>query len=95
MLSEICPLRLRGFAVGLAVFIVWLVNFLIGFSFPILLNALGGAWTFAGFALVNVLMIFFSTKFVPETKGMSLEELEYHFRHYEFTGSQPTGGRPG
>jgi major inositol transporter-like SP family MFS transporter len=95
MLSEIFPLRLRGFAVGLAVFIVWLVNFLISFSFPILLNALGGAWTFAGFALVNVMMILFSTKFVPETKGMSLEELEDHFRHYEFTSSLPRGGRSG
>ena len=37
------------------------------------------------FVLVNVLSLVFVAKFVPETQGQSLEELEVHFR----TGALP------
>lgn len=39
--------------------------------------------TFGLFVLVNLASLVFVSKFVPETKGHSLEDLEAHFRHGE------------
>ncbi len=85
LLSEIFPMAIRGFAMGIAVFALWTVNAGISFLFPILVVALGSTGTFTVFALVNVASLVFVSKFVPETKGHSLEELEVHFR----TGAIP------
>ena len=85
LLSEIFPMAIRGFAMGIAVFALWTVNAAISFLFPILVVALGSTGTFAVFAAVNLASLFFVSRFVPETKGQSLEELEVHFR----TGSLP------
>ena len=85
LLSEIFPIAIRGFAMGIAVFALWTVNAAISFLFPILVVALGSTGTFAVFVLVNVLSLVFVAKFVPETMGQSLEELEVHFR----TGALP------
>lgn len=85
LLSEIFPMAIRGFAMGIAVFALWTVNAGISFLFPILVVALGSTGTFAVFVLVNVASLVFVSKCVPETKGQSLEELEVHFR----TGSLP------
>ncbi len=85
LLSEMFPLAIRGFAMGIAVFALWTVNAAISFLFPILVVALGSTGTFTVFVLVNIVSLVFVAKFVPETKGHSLEELEVHFR----TGSLP------
>ena len=85
LLSEIFPMAIRGFAMGIAVFALWTVNAAISFLFPILVVALGSTGTFVVFAVVNLASLVFVSKFVPETKGQSLEELEVHFR----TGSLP------
>ncbi|MGO1591295.1 MAG: sugar porter family MFS transporter [Ancrocorticia sp.] len=79
MLSEIFPLRIRGKAMGLAVFANWIANFIVAMLFPPLQESLGGALFFI-FALINFGTIFFYLKFIPETKGRSLEELERHFQ---------------
>jgi major inositol transporter-like SP family MFS transporter len=83
MLSEIFPLKLRGLGMGVTVFCLWITNFLIGLSFPVLLNAVGLSTTFFIFAVLGIAAIIFVKKFLPETKGKSLEELESHFRNYE------------
>jgi MFS transporter, SP family, major inositol transporter len=80
LLSEMFPLAIRGFAMGVAVFALWTVNAAISFLFPIVVEALGSTGTFGLFVLVNVASLAFVTKFVPETKGHSLEDLEAHFR---------------
>jgi len=85
LLSEIFPMAIRGFAMGIAVFALWTVNAAISFVFPILVVALGSTGTFTVFVLVNIISLVFVAKFVPETKGHSLEGLEVHFR----TGSIP------
>ena len=41
MLSEIFPLRMRGFAFGIASLTLWLANFAVGLTFPVLVDALG------------------------------------------------------
>ncbi|QDG60937.1 sugar porter family MFS transporter [Pseudarthrobacter sp. NIBRBAC000502771] len=83
LLSEMFPLAIRGFAMGIAVFALWTVNAAISFLFPIVVNALGSTGTFGLFVLVNVASLAFVIKFVPETKGHSLEDLEAHFRDGE------------
>jgi MFS transporter, SP family, major inositol transporter len=83
MLSEIFPLKLRGIGMGVTVFCLWMVNFLVGFFFPILLSAVGLSTTFFIFAVFGIAAIIFVNKFLPETKGKSLEQLESHFRNYE------------
>jgi major inositol transporter-like SP family MFS transporter len=80
LLSEIFPLAIRGFAMGIAVFVLWTVNAGISFAFPIVNHALGSTGTFALFVAVNLISLGFVSKFVPETKGRSLEELETDFR---------------
>jgi major inositol transporter-like SP family MFS transporter len=80
LLSEIFPMTIRGFAMGIAVFVLWTTNAAISFAFPIVNNALGSTGTFGLFVLVNLTSIVFVAKKVPETKGRSLEELEDQFR---------------
>ena len=80
LLSEIFPMTIRGFAMGIAVFVLWTVNAIISFVFPLLVNAVGSTPTFALFALINLGSVFFVRKFTPETKGRTLEDLEDQFR---------------
>src|SRR6478609_210099 len=83
LLSEIFPMAIRGFAMGIAVFVLWFVNALISFVFPILVEAAGATVTFGLFVIINLVSIFFVFKFVPETRGRTLEELEDDFRTHD------------
>ncbi|QUD84117.1 sugar porter family MFS transporter [Gordonia polyisoprenivorans] len=78
LLSEIFPLSVRGFAMGIAVFVLWCTNALISFLFPVLNSALGSTGTFGLFVLVNLASLAFVYRSVPETKGITLEGLEEH-----------------
>jgi major inositol transporter-like SP family MFS transporter len=80
MLSEIFPLRLRGLGMGITVFCLWMTNFFIGLAFPVLLNKLGLSTTFFVFVALGLVAIAFVKKYLPETKGYTLEQIEYHFR---------------
>lgn len=83
LLSEIFPMTIRGFAMGIAVFVLWTVNAAISFAFPPLVAALGATLTFGLFALINTGSIIFVFKFAPETRGRTLEELEDNFRTHD------------
>ncbi|WP_010648022.1 sugar porter family MFS transporter [Oceanobacillus massiliensis] len=82
MLAEIFPLKLRGIGMGVSVFCLWITNFLISFLFPILLSGIGLSSTFFLFSFIGLFAILFVVKFLPETKGISLEALELKFRQY-------------
>ncbi|MED1468523.1 sugar porter family MFS transporter [Bacillus salipaludis] len=86
MLSEIFPLRLRGIGMGATVFCLWITNFLIGLLFPVLLAGIGLSTTFFVFVVLGIGAIAFVKKYLPETKGRSLEELEHHFRTLDQKG---------
>ena len=83
LLSEIFPMAIRGFAMGIAVFFLWCVNAAISFVFPLLVEAAGATVTFGLFAAINVISFLFVRKFVPETRGRTLEELEDDFRTHD------------
>ena len=80
LLSEIFPMAIRGFAMGIAVFMLWTVNATISQVFPHLVEAAGASATFALFVVINIGSIVFVKRCVPETRGRTLEELEDEFR---------------
>lgn len=93
MLSEIFPLKIRGLGMGASAFILWIVNFMVGFGFPQLLAAIGLSSTFFVFAVLGVGAIAFATKYVPETKDKSLEDLEHYFKNVAGKNPQAVAGR--
>lgn len=80
MLAEIFPLKVRGLGLGIAVFCLWITNFLISLAFPSFVASVGISGTFFVFAALGVTAIVFVAKLVPETKDASLEDLEERFR---------------
>jgi hypothetical protein len=76
MLPEVLPLRIRGTAMGVAIFLHWLANFAVSQTFPVFLAAIGPGITFLGYAVIGVLAFVFVSTLVTETKGRSLEEIE-------------------
>lgn len=76
MLAEIFPLKMRGFAFGIASLTLWLTNFVIGLTYPVMVDGFGLASTFLIFVVVGVISLAFVAKLVPETRGRSLEKLE-------------------
>jgi major inositol transporter-like SP family MFS transporter len=79
LLSELFPLAIRGLAFGFASSMLWLANFVVAASFPSMVAGVGIASTFYIFVGLGVLSWFFVKRYVPETKGHSLEEIEEHF----------------
>jgi MFS transporter, SP family, major inositol transporter len=83
ILAEIFPSRLRGLGMGLSVFFLWMTNSIIGLVFPVMLATIGLSTTFFIFVVLGVGGIMFVKKYMPETKGRTLEELEHYFRTYD------------
>lgn len=76
VLSEIFPNKIRGVAMSIATFALWVASFILTFTFPILNNALGASGTFWVYSFICVLGFLFIRGKLPETKGKSLEEIE-------------------
>lgn len=79
LMSELFPTHARGLMNGISVSVFWIFNAIVAFVFPVLLSALGGM-TFFLFAIVNIGSIVFCTLWLPETKGLTLEEIERQMR---------------
>lgn len=75
LLSEIFPNYIRSKALALASCVLWLATFVVVLVSPYLLK-LSPVINFLIFAILNVVGIFFVWRYVPETKGKSLEEIE-------------------
>jgi SP family xylose:H+ symportor-like MFS transporter len=82
ILSEIFPTGIRGRAMAIATVCLWVANFIVIQTFTMMdeshwlidrLNHAFPFWLYAGFCLVSVLFLW---RFVPETKGRTLEEIE-------------------
>ncbi|MDV5169737.1 sugar porter family MFS transporter [Photobacterium rosenbergii] len=82
MISEIFPNSIRSRAMAIAVGAQWFTGFLVTQSFPMLNeNAFlkenfNGAFSFWLFAALSLICMFVVVKYVPETKGVSLEKME-------------------
>ncbi|MGD6741733.1 sugar porter family MFS transporter [Streptomyces sp. BH106] len=75
-LSEIFPMRMRAFGMGVAAVVLWLTNFTIGLVFPSLVSGMGISATFFLFVALGLVALAFVKKYMPETRGRSLENLE-------------------
>lgn len=80
LVSEIFPLEVRGMAMGVAVFNCWFWNFVVSSTFLTLVEALGPTLTFFTYASMCIFGFIICYYYVPETKGVSLEEIEAHIR---------------
>jgi len=79
IISEIFPLQVRGIAMSFVTSINWLASFIISLSFLSMLDYLGNQITFLCYAVVCFISFIFSFYVVPETKGMSLEDVERYW----------------
>lgn len=82
--SELFPLRMRGFASGLCIAISWIANAVVVFAFPIIVDATGIKVMFLIFFIVGIFLVMYVKRFLPNTSGRSLEELEEHFSEGDF-----------
>lgn len=80
VLSEIFPNRVRGVAMSIATFGLWSACFILTYTFPSLNKGLGASGTFWLYGGVCLLGFFFIRKYLIETKGKSLEEIETSFK---------------
>lgn len=78
-LSEMYPTKVRGLAMSIAGFSLWIGTYLIGQLTPWMLQNLTPAGTFFLFAVMCVPYILIVWKLVPETTGKSLEEIERYW----------------
>jgi len=82
ILSEIFPTRIRGVAMAIATVCLWIANLLVSQTFPMmaenawLLERFHQAFPFWLYGAFCVVLLLFVVRYVPETKGKSLEEIE-------------------
>ena len=82
LLSEMYPNRVRGIAMSVAGLSLWVGTYLIGQLTPWMLDRVTPAGTFLVFALMCLPYIFIMWRFVPETAGMSLEDIERYWEKH-------------
>tara|TARA_R110000868_G_scaffold76774_5_gene220537 strand:+ start:35629 stop:37086 length:1458 start_codon:yes stop_codon:yes gene_type:complete len=80
IISEIFPTRIRGLAVSIGSFALMVTGFFITLTNPILIEEIMPSGTFFVYAALTLPAIWFIWKYVPETKGKTLEEIEMYWR---------------
>ena len=83
LLSEMYPTRIRGLAMSIAGFSLWIGTYLIGQLTPWMLETLTPAGTFFLFAAMCIPYILIMWRAVPETTGRSLEEIERYWQKFD------------
>lgn len=76
ILSEIFPNKIRGHAMSVATFALWLACAILTISFPFLNKSFGASGTFALYAMICISGFSYILKKLPETKNKSLEQIE-------------------
>ncbi len=77
--AELFPNRLRSKGMSVAIVSLWIACTIVSIAFPVMLEKLSGGITFLIFALICLANLLYVLKYVPETKGKTLEELEKEF----------------
>ena len=76
MLGEMFPNQIRGSGLAVAGAAQWSSNFAITMTFPILLGSIGLAGAYGLYTIAAIISVFFVLKYVHETKGRELEQME-------------------
>jgi SP family arabinose:H+ symporter-like MFS transporter len=74
--SEIFPNAIRGRALAISIMVMWVADTIVGQLTPMLLKEIGSSGTFWFFSFFCVVAFIFVYRFLPETKGRSLEQIE-------------------
>lgn len=83
IVAELFPNRLRSKGMSVAIIALWVACTIVTIVFPVMLVKLSPGITFLVFSLICLANLLYVLKFVPETKGKTLEELEKQFvAHY-------------
>jgi len=80
IISEIFPTRIRGLAASIGSFSLMVTGFFITLSNPVFLKTIEPSGTFFLYGILTLPAIWFIWKFVPETKGKTLEEIEKYWK---------------
>ena len=81
VLSEIFPNSIRGTAMAISTTALWIACFVLTYTFPILNKLLNASGTFWLYGFICFFGFLFILKKLPETKGISLEEIENKLTH--------------
>jgi len=76
VLSEIFPNKIRGAAMSVATFSLWMACYLLTLTFPIFVESFNTANTFWAYGIICIIGFVIIYMYLPETKGISLEKLE-------------------
>lgn len=79
--SEIYPLQSRGTAMSATLFSNWTLSFVVSLTFLPLLDAMGTSGAFWLYAAFCVILVVFAARYIPETSGRTLEEIENDLRN--------------
>jgi hypothetical protein len=77
ILSEMFPNSIRARGTAISSFSVWVINCATSFLFPIVMGQAGTAPVFGFYCIATLISFFFFWKYLVETKGKSLEEIEH------------------
>ncbi len=76
MLGEMFPNQIRGSALAVSGFAQWIANFGITMTFPMMLGSVGLGGAYSLYAVCALISVGFIWKYVKETKGIELEEMQ-------------------
>ncbi|MCP5491951.1 MAG: MFS transporter [Chlamydiales bacterium] len=76
IISEIYPHQIRGRAMSLAIFANWVSNYIVSLTFLTLIEKITSAGAFFLYAAICGFAFYFVFRFVPETKGKTLKQIE-------------------
>lgn len=79
--SEIYPIEIRGLGTGVASAANWIANGLIAQTFLTFMHKFGGSRTFWLYSIISIAGWIWSWIFLPETQGLSLDEVQIMFEN--------------
>jgi sugar porter (SP) family MFS transporter len=89
--GEFFPTEVRGQAASVGASVDWLANFLVIEIFPVALSGFGLGWVLVAFAVLALFALIFVKRWLPETKGHSVEEITAIFERQAAHEPVPAG----
>jgi len=92
--GEVFPTAVRGRAASIAAVADWLANYALIEAFPAWHRAIGVDWVLVCFAALCLVAIMFVYRYLPETKGLSVEQVSDLFEQQATSGTRAAQARP-
>jgi hypothetical protein len=92
--GEVFPTAVRGRAAATGAGVNWVANFALIEAFPAMQHAIGLPWVMVVLSALSLLAIGFISKFLPETKGLSVEEVVKVFEKQAAESNLQPGATP-